>query len=303
MITRRLLPLFLLLLALAVPAAADAAGNTRKVPKIFITLTDGAQNGKLINQPITASFPLPKGVAASAACKGKVAFSVPIGKKLVKKKKKTIYATKKASLKLILGSCSATSTLKLPEALLGKTLKFTAAFKGNDAIKKFSKSSKHLVALPAPAPTPPAVKPLIDLTKGPWTATQTPLSGASLQWTFTINPDNTVNSFYRSVALSVPCPSHGNATLNYLPIEEGAFQTPFKITANDMTATADWTGTGGEHSTSTFVLHFDSATHATGTFKLDGTLFAPSVIVAPADLVPNCSTGEIPVEFSAGGAV
>jgi hypothetical protein len=300
MLTRRSLPLFLLLLALTVPAAADAAGNARKAPKIFITLTDGAQNGKLINQPITAGFTVPTGVSSAAACKGKIRFSVPIGKKTVKKKKKTIYATKKASLKLVLGSCSATSTLKLPEALLGKTLKFTASFKGNDVIKKSSKSSKHLVALPKPAP--PVVPSLFDLTKGPWSATQTPVSGSSLQWTFTINSDNTVNLFRRFAPLSVPCPGpHANAVLNGGVTEEAAFDTPFKIVANDTTATDTWSNGDGEQATSTFVIHFDGPTHATGTFKLEGTLRAPSTVLVPADLVVGCSTGEITINLAAGG--
>jgi hypothetical protein len=83
--------------------------------------------------------------------------------------------------------------------------------------------------------------------------------------------------------------------------EEAAFDTPFKIVANDTTATDTWSNGDGEQATSTFVIHFDSPTHATGTFKLEGTLRAPSTVLVPADLVVGCSTGEITINLAAGG--
>jgi hypothetical protein len=266
----------------------------------LILLTDGAQNGGKVSQTIQASFPVPKGLSSSAACKGKIAFSVPIGKKTVKKKKKTIYAKKRSALKLVGANCAATADLALPESLLGKTLKFTAVFKGSDAIKKFSKSSKHLVAVKLP---PPAPAHLFDLQKGPWHISKTPFDGTPVQWSFTLNPDNTISSIRRLNDLSVPCPGgHVDSVLSGPPTEEAFFDSPFKVVADDTTAVDTWTDSEGhETATSTFVLHFDSPTHATGTFKLEGTLYSHLATLNADDLVPGCSTGEITIDVGVGG--
>jgi hypothetical protein len=300
MITRRSFTFIALALALAtLPAAAhaDKAKPKSSVPKVLILLTDGAEN-KTITPTVQTTFTPPKGTTAATACKGKVTASVPIGKKTVKKKKKTIYKTKKSSLKNVAGICTATSALKISDSFYGKTLKFSVKFPGNDAVKKFTKSSKFTLVSPPPPPAPPFVP-----TTGPWTISQVPGAANSQSWTFTMGAGGAVPSIRRLSDLTVAC-TGGSVTLRASAPEQGAFDTPFAITTSDVTATDHYTDTatggGTADATSTFTLHFDSAGHATGTFRLAGTLVGPQPALAASVVYAGCDTGPINIDLTPG---
>lgn len=305
MTTRRSLTLLVLSLSLFAPATAQAEKTPKPKssgPKIFITLTDGGSNTKTVNPTVSVTFAPPKGTTARAACKGKVTVSVPIGKKSVKvngkKKKKTIYAKKTASIKSPLGVCTASPIVKVPIALYGKTLKFTATFKGNDAVKKFSKSSKFLVKYPDP-PAPPFVP-----TAGAWIIQQNLPAFNPQNWKFTIGADGVVARIDRLTNLSAIC--DGPTTVFLRTDENDApFDTPFTIASPNITASDDWidpTYMGAEaKTTSRFTLQFDSPNHATGTFRLTGKVAYLVGLGADSRIVyNNCDTGAINIELKPG---
>lgn len=289
MITRRSLTLLIFVVALCIPASASGKASMQLATKVV-----NGKYGKRVSATVT--FPVPSKSTAAKACKGKVTFSVPIGKKTVKKKKKTLYSVKKSSLKTANGACAATADLKVPETLLGKTLKFTAAFEGNDAVKKFTKSSKFLVVVPAPVLP---VLPTLDPTKGPWTILQTNGSGSVQQWSFTINPDGTVTRVDRLTGLPTSCPGAVNGAP--VSVTEAPFDTPFKIATPDVVAMDSW-AEATQTADSVFKLHFDSPSHATGTFRLTGTLFGPMAMLEANQLYPDCDSGLINVELRPGTA-
>jgi hypothetical protein len=300
MITRRSLTFLVLALALVAPvtAHADKAKPKSSGPKILITMTDGAQN-KLISPTVTTTFAPPKGTTAAAACKGKIAANAPLGKKIVKKRKITIYVTKKSSIKNVAGVCTATSVLKLPDAFLGKTLKFTVSFKGNDAVKKFTKSTKFLLAVP-PVVVPPT--PFVP-TSGPWTIRQSPFVSPAQSWAMTIGPGGTVASIKRFSDIDVSC-NGAIVTLHGFPSDDAAFDSPFAITTADVTATDHFERTSSSSAasdaTTTFSLHFDSAGHATGTFRLTGSLVGPTGALVTTVVYSGCDTGPINIELAPG---
>ncbi|MBJ7354811.1 MAG: hypothetical protein JHC98_08305 [Thermoleophilaceae bacterium] len=293
MITRRTLTFLVLALALLAPATAhaDKAKPKSSVPKLLLTLTDGAVNTKTVSPVIQTTFLPPAGTTAAAACKGKVTVSVPIGKKTVKKKKKTIFVAKKSVVRPAQGICTANTTLSLPGKLFGKTLKFTVRFPGNAAVKRFKRTSKLAVVLPPP----PA--PTLDPTKGAWIIKQIPTGPSSQQWKFTVDPDGTVSKVDRLTAMATTCP--GAPSGGPLSVDEAPFDTPFRISAPDVTATDNWTE-GGQHADSVFRLHFDSPSHATGTFQLTGTLLGPLPMLDAATLYPGCDSGVINIELMPG---
>lgn len=299
--------LLLLCFALAVPVAAASAADKPKVPKILITLTDGAMNRGKIVVPVTATYAPPRGTTTAKACKGKVAFSAPIGKKTVKKHGKkvrvTVFAKKTASIKTLASKCSATGSLSLPATLIDKTVKFTAGSKGNSAVKKFTKSSKLKVILKStqPQPIPP------DLVDGPWTITENYSGTPPRQWGFTIGADNSLSKrTARYGTINVHCPGHEDRVIQYSPTEEAPFDDVNVISANPFTATDTWTNPNdtSEHATQTFELNFSSSTAGTGTFQIKGTFRVPPAIPAAVitDLVPGCASDVIPVHLEAGAA-
>jgi hypothetical protein len=296
MTARRTLTFLVLALALLAPAAAYADKKpVRTTPKIYILLTDGATN-KTVSPSIQTSFSPPKGATTAKACKGNVTVSAPIGKKTVKKKKKTIYATKKSALKTRLGVCTATSFLPLPASFYGKTVKFTASFPGNDVVKKFKKSSTFKVVtppLPQPAPTPPVLPNALTFTlaAGGWQFTS--VATPTLYWTTTMNAFGEFSYLQRKRYIAVSCPGHTARILSSDPTEEAPFNVPFTPTTIDTTVTANWGVSYSEHVVSTFKLHFESPTKATGSFKIEGRLFSDG------DFREDCTTGEIPIVATA----
>jgi hypothetical protein len=305
MITRRSLTFLVLALALFAPATAQAETKPKPKssgPKIFITLTDGGSNTKTVNPTVAVTFTPPKGTTVKTACKGKVTVSVPVGKKTVKvkgkTKKKTIYAKKTASIKSPLGVCTASPVVKVPIALLGKTLKFTATFKGNDAVKKFSKSSKFLLKYPDP-PAPTFVP-----APGAWIVQQNLPAFNPQQWKFTIGADGVVAKIDRITNLSAIC--DGSKTVFLRTDENDApFDTPFTIASPSIAASDDWvdpTYMGAEAKTaSTFTLQFDSPSHATGTFRLTGKVAYLIALGADTRIIyNNCDTGLINIELKPG---
>lgn len=296
MITRRTITFLVLALALAVPATAlaDKAKPKSSVPKLLLTLTDGAVNTKTVSPVIQTTFNPPSGTTAAKACKGKVTVSVPVGKKTVKKKKKTIFVAKSSFVRPAQGICTANTMLALPGKLFGQTLKFTVKFPGNDAVKRFKKSSKLAVVLPPKPPAPPS----LDPTKGAWIIQQLPAGPGSQQWKFTVNPDGTVSTIDRLTNLVASCPGAPmGAPLN--SALEAPFDTPFKIDAPSEVATDNWTE-DLQHADSVFNLNFDTPSHATGTFRLTGTLYGPMSALAVDTLYTNCDSGVINVELTPG---
>lgn len=292
-------------LALIAPAAAQADKTPKpKTPKIFITLTDGAMNKMKIDTPITATYAVPTGLTAAKACKGKVAFAAPTGKKSVRRKGKlvkiVVYAKKSGSIKTVDGKCAATATLSLPQSLLLKTVKFTASGKGNSVVKKFSKTSTLVVKLQRPA----AVVPPPNITPGPWTVTE---QGGLRQWGFTIAADLTVTKRTgRYGDIEVPCPGPwAPRNLTYTPVEEAPFDDPFKIVSSNDTALDNWVNPSNtqEHTTMTFKYNFDSPTTGTGSMQVGGTLMPSSTFGAALMPVAGCLSAEIPVRLSYGGAM
>lgn len=297
MTSRRTLTFIVLALALIAPAAASADKKpVRTTPKIYILLTDGATN-KTVSPSIQTSFSPPKGTTTAKACKGKVTVSAPIGKKTVKKKKKTIYATKKSALKTRLGVCTATSFLPLPASFYGKTVKFTARFPGNEVVKKFKKSSVFTVVTPPPPPAPAAP---FNPTSGPWIVRQTPNIGSgNLSWAMTVGADGTASGLNRFAGISLTCTGGNEVSLE---MNEAPFDSPFKIAKTDVTASDDWTDPDSSLSTvtSTFVLHFDSAGHATGTFRVTGSVYYATGALVTNTVYTGCDSGPINVELQPG---
>jgi hypothetical protein len=302
MITRRSLTLLVLALALLAPATAhaDKAKPKSSTPKMFITLTDGAMN-KTIKPTIKLTFDPPKGTTAATACKGKIKISAPIGKKIVKKKPKTLFAHNVAQITKADGVCTATSTLRIPAAFLGTKLKFTAVFKGNDAVKKFSKSSKFLLVVAQPV-TPPVVPPPAAgfvPTLGPWKIRQTPL-GSGLSWSMIVGGDRSVPAIQRFGTVTMTC--EGSVATIGVDQTKAPFDTPFAITTTDVTVTDEWAGPGStpEHIRTTFKFQFDSAGHATGSFRMVGALYGLNSAGNAQILYPNCDSGTLPIDLVPG---
>lgn len=289
---RRALPLFVLALALIAPAQAAAKARPA-VPKLIIVVTDGDQNTGKVSSTVQATFSPPKGKTAAAACTGKIAFKAPIGKKTVKKRGKkivkTIYAKKSGPLSAPLGVCTASAALGLPSALVGKTVKFTASFAGNRAVKPFVKSSR----LTVPAPAVPV--PTIDLQRGAWTI----VSGTGMtqkQWAFTVAADGSVSSVQRFSALDVTC---AGSMVVSVGASSAPFNTPFQTGPVDI-APSDTETASGQNILQQLNIHFDSASHGTGTFRMTGTILGPVPALAATTLYPGCDSGVLPIEVKPG---
>lgn len=290
MITRRSLSLLVLALALLAPAtaSADKAKPKSSTPKLLITLTDGAMN-RTISPKVTTTFAPPKGTTAAKACKGKVTASVPVGTKTVKKKKKPVFVTKQSSLKNVGGVCTTTAALKLSELFLGKTLKFSATFKGNSAVKKFTKSSKFLLVVATPSSATPVAPPTptgFVPTPGPWKIIPTD-AGTGVTWAMTTGANGGVPSIQRFGSLSIKC--EGSTPTIDVDLSMAQFDTPFSIDKTDVTATDEWSS-GAEHTTTTFKFHFDSVGRATGTFRVVGAVGG----------FQNCDSTTIPIDLTPG---
>lgn len=301
MTVRRLFAPALLAMLLLAPTAQ---ANTLAAPKLpvkvapKITLTPVARAGNFVRPQLAVGFALPAGVPQKKACKGKVAVTAVIGKKTVKKHGKTkkvpVRATKRSPLKLVATGCMASGAVKLPVALIGKTVKFTALFKGNSAVKKFSKSSRLLVTEPAPQ-VPEA--PRIDPVKGAWTALGKDSKNEWQQWTFTVNPDGSVSSINRLTLLNIACPGYpGSFTI---ATSVAPFDTPFSMTYVDTTA-SDGFQQDAQNINQTFKMYFDSPSHATGSFQMTGAIEGPQVIAVTTTVYPGCDSGAIPLQFTAG---
>jgi hypothetical protein len=185
--------------------------------------------------------------------------------------------------------------LALPGKLFGKTLKFTVSYPGNAVVKKFKKTSKLAIVLPPPPPPAPTT---IDPTRGAWTIQQLPAGIGAQQWKFTVNPDATVAKIDLLTTLRVTCPGFPSGFLvDDIPV--GPFDTPFTISAVDETWTDEW-ALGEDHATSTFKVHFDSPSHATGTFRMTGTIFGPLAALVAGTHYPDCDTGLINIELKPG---
>lgn len=172
--TLRLISLALVL-TLTLGGVAEAAKKRKKPVKVrpAIALAPTLVVGANVSPEATVTFKLAKSVKPKTACKGKVTVSAPIGKKKVKKtvrnkrgKKvrktvtKTVLSKKNAKLKAQSRTCTATAKLKLPATLAGKSLRVTAQFKGNKAVKKFKQTRSLKVTLvPFVPPVPPAPQP------------------------------------------------------------------------------------------------------------------------------------------------
>lgn len=300
MITRRTLVFLILSVALLAPATAQAQKPkpVRNVPKLFLTLTDGAANNKTVSPTITTSFSPPKGTTAATACKGKVLVKAPTGTKTVKKKKVTVFAKRTASVKNVAGICTSAATLKLPAALKDKTVKFKSVFEGNAAVRGFTKVSKLKVSVtPAPAPTLPAPPPTIY--PGKWSA-QLTISGPDPdpRWQFEVKPDGSVAGITMTGSYPATCPSgftdavttfsHANpfsyvgdtATLRFHNVGTGNGGLPYDVTTDFwFILYAAGTGLGTIKATGSFVStqggNFATAQCSFGSHELLLTRLAP----------------------------
>lgn len=279
-------------------ATTRAPGNTKPAKvKPVITLTPVAAVPPSVRPLITVSFAPPKGVAAKNACKGKLKISAPTGaKKTIRRKGKKVkvkvIASKRASIKNIGGTCTAAGAPKLPATLIGKTVKFSAEFAGGATVKKFKKSAKLVLSVPAP---PPA---RIDPVKGAWTLQGKDMTGNWVQWTFQVLSDGSVAALNRIAPLRVNCPSSPGS----FPVatDVAIFDTPFSMTFVDLVAADNFQG-DSQNIDSTLKLHFDAAGHATGTFQMIGTIRGPNGILAEMTTAyPNCDSGLISVEAAPG---
>jgi hypothetical protein len=274
-------PLTLLVLAIALlaPAAAlaDKAKPKSSVPKLLLTLTDGATNSKTVKPTIKLTFDPPKGTTTATACKGKVSVSVPIGKKTVKKKTVAVLAAKSAAIKSVAGVCTATPTLTLPAALLGKTLKFTAVFKGNDAVAKFKKSAslKVVVATPSPAPTPPAPPAPPVIHSGIWAANLS-TGDPTPSWQFEIKPDGSVSGISQASTYPVTCAAGYHDTAGSFPLT-----TPFSFIGDTASVhfQASGSGVAGKHYNvgTDFAFNINASGTGTGTVTAGGTFITTDI--------------------------
>ncbi len=141
------------------PLPSEAAKpKPAKVKPAFAVVAASAA-GKKTKASVTASFPLPSGVTAAKACKGKVAASAKVGGK-----------TKTWSGKLspsIDGpaSCGTTINAKLAGGALGMSVALKFVFAGNSAVAGFS-VKKSLKIVPPSTPVP-GQSPLGGNTPGP----------------------------------------------------------------------------------------------------------------------------------------
>lgn len=289
MITRRLLPAFALLL-LIVPASASAAKDERTKLKPSIAITPVARVGTNVSPSfgvVVAAFN-----QNAAECKGKVALSAPIGKKTIKKNGKktnvTVFAKKNATIKRIDAACVANGALKLPATLIGKTVKVSYSFKGNKFFKPFAKSKKFVITEPVIPPAPPS----FNATPGNWIIQEQPAGASSQQWKFIVGADGTVAQIQRLTSLDVSCNAYPNVSI---APGDSPFDNPFKIATNALTASDTWTDpTQPLANTNTaFNFSFDSASHATGTFRLTGTVKYQSPAGAALIVYSGCDSGVI----------
>jgi hypothetical protein len=298
--------MFLLAFLSILIVAPSAGALTSAAPKGAVKVTPrfqlgtAAVKGSSISPTIAVTFAAPKAKTVSKSCKGQVVFTAPIGKRTVKKhgkkRKVTRYAKKRAQLKVvegIAGTCGASGAIKLPATLVGKKVKFTAAFKGNSAVKKFKKSARLTIQLPAAPPEPPT----IDVVKGTWNALGTDSKGEWQHWRFTVNPDGSVSNIQRLTPLNVSCPGYSSGFK--VAMARAPFDTPFSMTHVDTTAADNFQG-GSENIDQTFKLHFDSVTHATGSFQLTGTVNGPVPALEAVIAYPGCDTGVINLELNQG---
>jgi hypothetical protein len=290
MIIRRSLTLLVLALALLAPTTASAENKpTRSVPKLLITLTDGAMNKGVITPTVNASFALPAGVTASKGCKGKIEFKAQTGTKKVKKHGKTVsvptFVRKNGTVHVPAApaaGCIASAALNLPDTLVGKKVKFTAGFKGNTAFKAATKTKSFAIVVlqgkvdkPAPLPvTPPKIY------AGTWTAHLA--SGDPLpEWQFVIKSDGAVDGITQSGGYSPTCASgYDNPASVNLALsapwsfvgETAAIEFHFTTGSGlnlqaintDFTFSIDGTGSAG---TGTFQASGTFMTHLTGGFN------------------------------------
>jgi hypothetical protein len=180
-------------------AAAPSAGAVQKV-RAAVEIGHAEKSGKNATFTIDVTFPVPAGLTAATACKGKVSASYKLSKKKTLKWSGSFKPNDIACLAEIKG--------KLPADKYGKKLKFGIDFKGSKSIKPFSVSkSLKIVAPPgppvAPAPvTPPAntgppvaFNPIFAY--GNW-ATDPPTTGYSSVFQFAFASDYSMGSFQQS---------------------------------------------------------------------------------------------------------
>lgn len=275
-------------------AQADKAKPKSSVPKIAITLTDGAVNSKTVSPTITTTFAPPTGTSAASACKGKVTVSVQVGTKTVKKKKQPVFVSKKSPLRVAQGICTAVSVLGLPGPYYGKTVKFAVKFPGNDAVKKFSKTSRLLIVVPpkvvppptptVPTPTPPAPSGPEVHTKGLWRAVSN--SDPSLYFEFTIDSDDFVHNIALSKPLTYTCPGHPAG-------DDGVGYPAFTAVENDLISYTNYLTQGQRAIDTTFYFSLGETT-GTGYVWARGTLPYDNGS-GGTDYSGDCSTGTITV--------
>jgi hypothetical protein len=282
--------MFLILsVALLAPAAAQAQGAkpVRNVPKLLLTLTDGAVNNKTVSPTITTTFVPPKGTTAAAACKGAVLVKAPIGKQTVKKKKLTIYAKKSASVKNVAGLCTSAATVKLPVTLKDKDVNFKAVFTGNSAVRGFAKSSKLKTSVTAAPAVPTAPAPAIYA--GVWVA-QLIIGGPDPdpRWQFEIKPDGSVSGITMTGIYTVTCQGGYADTFAY-----ASHPTPFSFVGSNATthfhdAVTGFTGTNYDVNTRfTFALY--AKRNGFGTIAVSASISSPKP--GGNSTKPQCSFG------------
>jgi hypothetical protein len=269
-VRRVVLVLALAVIAIAAPVA-NAKPKTVKPSLALVTATGTSAT-------VSVTF-------KSATCKGKVTLKALTAKK----KYVTKYVTKKASLAAVNGACVATTTLKLPAALYGTKVAFTAEFAGSSKIKKFSKTKKLTVLTPTPPsspapPTPPA--PAVHL-KGVWRATIT--GQAFPYWDFTIGEDNSVPQIQQFGTVDISCGAI------YMPtqVNLNIFTSPFTV-VGDAGSTHHHFVNGVQTIDTDFQFSF-GATTGTGTFTSGGQIYAKQNPAAMNELVAGCSSGTIPL--------
>jgi hypothetical protein len=275
--TRMLFTFLLLALALAVPASASA-------------------DAPLINQTMEVGFAVPKGAKPAKACTGALSINVPVGKKTVKKKRLTVFASKKVTLAYTDGFCSATAIVQVPASLVGQTLKVVTRFKGNSVIKKFKSTSKYVIyapTLPVPPlpeppapPPPPAPEPPQLHSKGYWEAT---IVGTGYpHFAFVIGDDQkvtTINQF--NTTLFTCAASSTSAYYN-----AGPYPKSFSVVDDKASMSTTTTASGGVTVQSSFNFNFGAKT-GTGTLVQTGSIMAPPAGGGASTLRTGCTTGTL----------
>jgi hypothetical protein len=274
--------LLFLMLALAVPASAAATTT-----------------GPVINQTMEVGFAVPSGVKSAKACKGSVSVGVPIGSKKIKKKKVTVYTSKKLKLAYTDGFCSATGIFQVPAIYVGKTLKVVTRFKGNSAIKKFKSVSKVLIyapTVPAPPlpipptppapPVPPAPAPPQNHSRGYWEAT---IVGTGYpHFSFIISDEETITSINQFDTTLFTCAA--SSTSAYY--SAGPYPKDFSVVDDKATVTQTTTGANSQSVQSKFDFTL-SGTTGTGTLLETGSIMAPPAGGGAATLRTGCTTGTL----------